>query len=214
MNTLSLKSLDTKHTHIHFILGAILLVLLSIKLDSQLYQWAHSVPGRILLIIGVYWLLHTYGILSGVLGALVMIVILMNRRSEGLENKSTSEKNKDSKKSKNSKDSKKSNNVVNDAVKEVNESFESKNENEDEQSQSQPIESSVAQQNDTGTVSQIDRDRAMKMSSLVNSNDDKTIEQMKAERQTEQEKEKSSSKQETFLNMGTLKDIRHTFMPF
>lgn len=172
-----LRSLETKHTWFHILIVLAILMILSVGIRRDVYEFVNSGIGRILMIVAIYAVICSYGVVAGILSAVAVVAVLMTPSREGMDNKDDNEKNNDKEHKDNDNDNDDKDNEENDT--------EDNNEEKDD-TEDNDIETMTAKNNQQGTQSQLDMDRGMKMSSHKNSqNQEETIEQMKKEKEKE-----------------------------
>lgn len=159
---------------VNIVLVVILILLFMVEVPHDIHTLVTSIPMRIVYVLATIAIVSNYGVVSGMLVALVFIVLLTDVRMEGMTNNDTT----------NSKD------PVKDAldkarVKSVEKPLPPPGSTPPETNDTTPIETVVANANEQGTTSQIDKDRAMKLSSHMNSKDDSILHQMKKEKEIE-----------------------------
>jgi hypothetical protein len=139
-------------------------MILSVGIRQDVYEFVNSGFGRVLMIIAIYAIIRSYGVVAGVLSAVAVVAILMSPSREGMETKDDDSKEDDSK----------------------DDTDDESDEKDDTDNESDDIETKTANDNQQGTQSQLDMDRGMKMASHKNSqNQEETVEQMKKEKQKE-----------------------------
>lgn len=180
----SLKSLNGtfkgqfKNHPVNWVLVGALLVLLMVRLPYEVHTLATSVPMRIVWVVSAIAILSSYGWIAGILFALLFIVLLTDVHIEGMTNNDSTQK--DISGSSNTHD------PVHDALEKVKTKSASSSSLPPPSTSSEketPIETKVADANEQGTMSQTDKDRAMKISSHINSKDDSIVSQMKKEKE-------------------------------
>lgn len=160
---------------VNIVLVVILILLFMVEVPHDIHTLVTSIPMRIVSILATIAIVSNYGVVSGMLVALVFIVLLTDVRMEGMTNKDTTNK-KD---------------PVKDALDKVQAKSTQKplpppgSTSTSKTNDTTPIETVVANANEQGTTSQIDKDRAMKLSSHMNSKDDSILHQMKKEKEIE-----------------------------
>jgi len=170
----SLRSLETKHTWFHILIVLAILMILSVGIRQDVYEFVNSGFGRVLMIIAIYAIIRSYGVVAGVLSAVAVVAILMSPSREGMETKDDDSKEDDSK------------DDTDDESDEKDDTDNESDEKDDTDNESDDIETKTANDNQQGTQSQLDMDRGMKMASHKNSqNQEETVEQMKKEKQKE-----------------------------
>lgn len=169
----SLRSLETKHTWFHILIVLAILMILSVGIRRDVYEFVNSGFGRVLMIVAIYAVIRSYGVVAGVLSAVAVVAILMSPSREGMETKDDVSKEDDSK------------DDTDDEKDDTDD--DSKNDDTDTDTEDDDdIETKTANDNQQGTQSQLDMDRGMKMASHKNSqNQEETVEQMKKEKQKE-----------------------------
>lgn len=172
----SLRSLETKHTWFHILIVLAILMILSVGIRQDVYEFVNSGFGRVLMIITIYAIIRSYGVVAGVLSAVAVVAILMSPSREGMETKDDVSKKDDSKDDTDDESDDK------DETDDDSKDDDTDTDNEDDDD----IETKTANDNQQGTQSQLDMDRGMKMASHKNSqNQEETVEQMKKEKQKE-----------------------------
>jgi len=159
----------------------LLVLLLIFRIPRDIHRVVTSVPIRIVWVLGILFMFSNYGVVSALLTALLLIVLLTDVQLEGMTNKETNDTKEASK------------DPVHDAMEKVKDKSAKKDIPPPKKEDKTPIETAVADANEQGTLSQVDKDRAMKLSSHVNSKDESIVEQMKKEK--EQEKTEKDSKE-------------------
>jgi FtsZ-interacting cell division protein ZipA len=149
-------------------------MILSVGIRQDVYEFVNSGFGRVLMIIAIYAIIRSYGVVAGVLSAVAVVAILMSPSREGMETKDDDSKEDDSK------------DDTDDESDEKDDTDNESDEKDDTDNESDDIETKTANDNQQGTQSQLDMDRGMKMASHKNSqNQEETVEQMKKEKQKE-----------------------------
>lgn len=172
----SLRSLETKHTWFHILIVLAILMILSVGIRRDVYEFVNSGLGRVLMIVAIYAVIRSYGVIAGILSAVAVVAVLMSPSREGMETKDDDSKKDDSK---------------DDTDNESDEKDETDDDSKDDDTDTDTeddddIETKTANDNQQGTQSQLDMDRGMKMASHKNSqNQEETVEQMKKEKQKE-----------------------------
>lgn len=192
----SLASLNMKKYRFHaqpvnIVLVVILILLFMVEVPHEIHTLVTSIPMRIVYVLATIAVVSNYGVVSGMLVALLFIVLLTDVRMEGMTNNNTT----------NSKD------PVKDALdkvhaKSIEKPLPPPSSATSETRDTTPIETAVADKNEQGTISQIDKDRAMKLSSHMNSKDDSIVEQMKKEKEIE--KSQTNQTKEGFTPMASM----------
>lgn len=191
----SLASLNTKKQITQPVtIGLVLFLvgLLMFRIPRDIHCVVTSIPMRVVWVIVIITMLSNYGVVSGLLTALIMIVLLTDVHVEAMTDKKDDKDN-----TTNSKD------PVHDALEKVKSKTADKNlplPKTNDNVTDTNIETAVANANEQGTLSQMDKDRAIKLSSHVNSNDESIVDQMKKEKEIE----KSQPDKEGFAPMGTM----------
>lgn len=158
---------------VNIVFVVILILLLMVDVPHEIHTLVTSIPMRIVYVLATIAIVSNYGVVSGMLVALVFIILLTDVQVEGMTNDTTNTKD-----------------PVKDAldkvrVKSVDKPLPPPSSTTPETNDTTPIETVVADANEQGTTSQIDKDRAMKLSSHMNSKDDSILHQMKKEKEIE-----------------------------
>lgn len=173
----SLRSLETKHTWFHILVVLAILMILSVGIRQDVYEFVNSGVGRVLMIAAIYMVIRSYGVVAGVLSAVAVVAVLMSPMREGMETKDDDSKEDDSKDDTDNEGDEKDN---------ADGDGDGKDDTETDDTDTGDIETKTANDNQQGTQSQLDMDRGMKMASHKNSqNQEETVEQMKNEKQKE-----------------------------
>lgn len=172
----SLRSLETKHTWFHILIVLAILMILSVGIRRDVYEFVNSGLGRVLMIVAIYGVIRSYGVIAGILSAVAVVAVLMSPSREGMETKDDDSKKDDSKD-----DTDDEKDDTDDDSKNDDTDTDTEDDEDDDD-----IETKTANDNQQGTQSQLDMDRGMKMASHKNSqNQEETVEQMKKEKQKE-----------------------------
>lgn len=219
------SSIKMTPTNIALLVG--LAGLLMVRLPFDIHQTVTSIPARLVWVLGTVWLVQSHGIMAGVLSALIFIVVLTDVHIEGMTSKE-----QDADASSAQADSTNTKDPVHDALQKVKahsasslppssssvkQTSHDNSTNEEDDANRESLESNVANNNQQGTMAQQDNDRAMKISSIVNSKDESVVHQMKKEREQEQQQQSQNGQngqKEGFGVMEVGNAFGSAFSPF